>query len=103
MARSSLHAERLARLMPDGKAVWVPIDHGVSSWPVAGLSDLDSLVHDLKAGGADAIIAHKGVVSRYSDSAIPLLMHISASTVSSAIIIVSVGPANKSMPTIPNS
>ena len=81
MARSSLHAERLARLMPDGKAVWVPIDHGVSSWPVAGLSDIDSLVDEMKAGGADAIIAHKGVVSRYPDSSIPLLMHISASTI----------------------
>ncbi|HJN56080.1 MAG TPA: hypothetical protein QF646_06820, partial [Candidatus Poseidoniales archaeon] len=62
MARSSLHAERLARLMPDGKAVWIPIDHGVSSWPVAGLTDVEALINELGAGGADAIIAHKGVV-----------------------------------------
>lgn len=81
MARSSLHAERLARLMPDGKAVWIPIDHGVSSWPVAGLADVETLFNELKAGGADAFIAHKGVVSRYSDSSLPMLMHISASTI----------------------
>ena len=81
MARSSLHAERLARLMPDGKAVWIPIDHGVSSWPVAGLTDVEALINELGAGGADAIIAHKGVVSRYCDSTIPMLMHISASTI----------------------
>jgi DhnA family fructose-bisphosphate aldolase class Ia len=50
-------------LLPNGKGVWIPIDHGVSDYPVEGLEDLDKLIAEISH--ADAIVAQKGVVSRY--------------------------------------
>ena len=52
-------------ILPGGKGVWIPIDHGVSDYPVEGLEDLDSLIKTLAESGVDAIVAHKGVVSKY--------------------------------------
>ena len=75
-----MYAQRLQRLLPKGKAIWIPIDHGVSSWPVLGLGDIGELISDLKSGGVDAIIAHKGIVSAHNEE-VPMMMHISASTV----------------------
>ena len=37
MGSSDDRARRVSNLIPNGKALWVPIDHGVSSWPVQGL------------------------------------------------------------------
>ena len=51
-------------LLPNGKGVWIPIDHGVSDFPVEGLENLDELIPLI--AHADAIVAQKGVVSRYS-------------------------------------
>ena len=56
-------------LLPNGKGVWIPIDHGVSDYPVQGLEDLDDLIAEISH--ADAIVAQKGVVSRYSMDAKP--------------------------------
>ena len=56
-------------LLPNGKGVWIPIDHGVSDYPVEGVEDLDDLI--AKISHADAIVAQKGVVSRYSMDAKP--------------------------------
>lgn len=64
-------------LLPNGKGVWIPIDHGVSDYPVEGLEDLDSLIAEISH--ADAIVAQKGVVSRYSMDA-NLISHLSVST-----------------------
>ena len=36
--------DRLARILPGGKGVWVPMDHGISGYPEAGLESMDSLV-----------------------------------------------------------
>lgn len=70
---------RLSKLMPDGKAVWVPIDHPVSDYPVKGLKNIKAAVKHLSE--ADALVAHKGVVSKFADtSEAPFIMHISAST-----------------------
>ena len=65
-------------LLPGGKGLWIPIDHGVSDYPVAGLEDIDGLLQ--KISSADAIIAHKGLVSKYSSKYPNLIAHLSAST-----------------------
>ena len=75
-----MHEQRLEELLPGGKGLWIPVDHGVSGWPERGLEDMEGLLPSLAAAGADAIIAHKGVVSRFSDQ-VNMLMHISASTI----------------------
>ena len=74
----------LDALLPGGRGVWVPIDHGASDWPVPGLQDLDRLVSELASGGADAIVAQKGVISHLLRAASPpsigLVAHLSMST-----------------------
>lgn len=68
----------MGTLLPSGKGLWIPIDHGVSDYPVKGLTNLDEILEKLK--DADAIIAHKGVVSKYSRYYPNLIAHLSAST-----------------------
>ena len=98
MGSSDDRARRVSILMPNGKALWVPIDHGVSSWPVQGLQDTEALLLSLRKNGCDAVIAHKGVVSA-NDSSPPFLMHLSASTIhggkhsSDKVLVASVGEA----------
>lgn len=74
----------LDALLPGGRGVWVPIDHGASDWPVPGLDDLDRLVAELSEGGADAIVAQKGVITHLTRQgktpAIGLVAHLSVST-----------------------
>ncbi|MEC8311837.1 MAG: fructose-bisphosphate aldolase, partial [Candidatus Thermoplasmatota archaeon] len=74
----------LEALLPGGRGVWVPIDHGASDWPVPGLQDIDGLVAALSEGGADAIVAQKGLISHLlrTDNAptIGLVAHLSVST-----------------------
>ena len=65
-------------LLPGGKGVWIPIDHGVSDFPVNGLENLDDLLE--KISHADAVVAQKGVVSRYSSSSANMVAHLSVST-----------------------
>lgn len=60
-------AGRLERLLPSGRGVWIPMDHGISSYPESGLDDMDAVIDAIIAGGADAIVAQKGVVSHQSD------------------------------------
>ena len=65
-------------LLPGGKGVWIPIDHGVSDFPVEGLENLDELIEAISH--ADAIVAQKGVVSHYSSSKANFVAHLSVST-----------------------
>ena len=75
--------DRLARILPGGKGVWVPMDHGASSYPEAGLEDMDSVVETVISGGADAIVLHKGALSHHADLTGwgGFVCHVSASTV----------------------
>ena len=76
--------ELLSKILPNGRGVWVPIDHGVSDYPVEGLVDLESTIKSLISAGVDAIIAHKGLVGHYSklceNSNTSMVIHLSAST-----------------------
>jgi DhnA family fructose-bisphosphate aldolase class Ia len=76
--------ELLSKILPNGRGVWVPIDHGVSDFPVEGLVDIEETIKSLVSAGVDAIIAHKGVVNHYSklceNSNTSMIVHLSAST-----------------------
>jgi len=75
--------DRLARILPGGKGVWIPMDHGVGEYPEAGLERMDSTVDSVIEGGADAIVLHKGVLSQQADRTGwgGFVCHVSASTV----------------------
>jgi DhnA family fructose-bisphosphate aldolase class Ia len=77
-------AERLERLLPNGRGVWIPIDHGMSDYPTQGLEDTERLIRDLVSAGVNAIVAQKGVVTHYSHlcegTSTSMVIHFSAST-----------------------
>ncbi len=72
---------RLKRIMPGGKTLIVPMDHGVSS-PVRGIQRIDEILEKID-GIADAVVLHKGVVkhSKYVENMhSALIVHLSGST-----------------------
>ncbi len=76
--------EVMSEVLPGGRGVWVPIDHGVSDFPCRGLEDLETTILALIAGEADVIVAHKGVISKYGHlcegTKTNMIAHLSAST-----------------------
>ncbi len=65
------------------RTVIVPMDHGTTVGPIAGLTDMARTVNDIVDGGANAIVLHKGIVTsghRGSGKDIGLVIHLSAST-----------------------
>lgn len=76
---------RMERIMDrnSGKTVIVPMDHGVTLGPMAGLIDMRRTIDDIASGGANAIVIHKGLVKaghRGSGKDVGLIIHLSAST-----------------------
>ncbi len=76
---------RMERIMDrnTGKTILVPLDHGVSVGPIEGIIDIKEAVDLVAAGGANAIIEHKGLVGaghRRKGADIGLIIHLSAST-----------------------
>jgi predicted phospho-2-dehydro-3-deoxyheptonate aldolase len=76
---------RLERIMDrsSGRTVIVPMDHGVTMGPLAGLIDMRQTINAVAAGGANAIVIHKGLVEaghRKSGKDVGLIIHMSAST-----------------------
>lgn len=80
--RDEFHA-RLQHILPNGRGLWVPMDHGLSYYPEAGLDQMDEVIDAVIDGGADAVILQKGVlthqVSRTGWGG--FIAHLSASTV----------------------
>lgn len=76
--------QRLATLLPNGRGVWIPIDHGASDYPNPGLEDLEGLIQSLINAGVNAIVAQKGVVSKYAHlchgTSTGMVVHYSVST-----------------------
>jgi len=65
------------------KTVIIPMDHGVTIGPVAGLADMRSTVAKVVAGGANAILMHKGMVRaghRGGGRDVGLIIHLSGGT-----------------------
>jgi predicted phospho-2-dehydro-3-deoxyheptonate aldolase len=76
---------RLERIIDrnSGKTVIIPMDHGVTVGPMAGLIRIQETINAVAMGGANAIVIHKGLVEtghRRSGKDIGLIIHLSAST-----------------------
>jgi predicted phospho-2-dehydro-3-deoxyheptonate aldolase len=76
---------RLERIIDrnSGKTVIIPMDHGVTIGPVEGLADMRTTVSKIVAGGANAILMHKGIVHaghRGTGRDIGLIIHLSGGT-----------------------
>lgn len=82
MTGKSIRLERIINRCT-GKTVIVPMDHGVTVGPIEGLADMKQAIGNVVAGGANAIIVHKGIVKaghRQSGQDVGLIVHISGST-----------------------
>ncbi|SMQ16979.1 2-amino-4,5-dihydroxy-6-oxo-7-(phosphonooxy)heptanoate synthase [Streptomyces sp. Ag82_O1-12] len=79
----SLRLRRLYRHSTAGLMI-TPLDHSISDGPVAPKgTSLDHLAGQLAAGGADAVVVHKGSVRHISPerfAAMSLIIHLNAST-----------------------
>ena len=55
---------RMERILDrnSGKTVIVPMDHGVTLGPLAGLVDMRQTINAVATGGANAIVIHKGLL-----------------------------------------
>jgi class I fructose-bisphosphate aldolase len=65
------------------KTVIIPMDHGVTVGPIEGLADMRTAVSNVVAGGANAILMHKGIVRaghRGTGRDVGLIIHLSAGT-----------------------
>ena len=65
------------------KTVIIPMDHGVTVGPIEGLEDMRATVSKVVAGGANAILMHKGIVQaghRGTGKDVGLIIHLSAGT-----------------------
>jgi len=76
---------RLERIIDrnSSRTVIIPMDHGVTIGPVDGLADMRAAVSKVVAGGANAILMHKGIVRaghRGAGRDVGLIIHLSAST-----------------------
>jgi len=76
---------RLERIIDrnSGRTVIIPMDHGVTVGPIEGLADMRTTVAKVVAGGANAILMHKGMVSaghRGTGKDVGLIIHLSGGT-----------------------
>lgn len=72
---------RLRRIFgEDGRTVIVPMDHGVTLGPVAGIVNMQEIINKLIRGGVDGVILHKGIASHVDTGRAALVVHVSAST-----------------------
>ena len=55
---------RLDRISTGGRFLTVPMDHGITMGPVAGLVDIEDTVAAVTRGGADAVLTQKGLAER---------------------------------------
>lgn len=78
-------AIRLERIIDRNShnTVIVPMDHGVTVGPIAGLADMRTTISKIVSGGANAILMHKGMVGaghRGTGQDVGLIIHLSAGT-----------------------
>jgi len=67
-----------------GRSVVVPMDHGVTVGPIAGIENMREMVNAMAGGGANAVLGHMGLPlhghRRYGRD-VGLILHLSGSTV----------------------
>ncbi|GAF89979.1 unnamed protein product, partial [marine sediment metagenome] len=64
------------------RTVIIPMDHGVTVGPIEGLADMRTAISKVVAGGANAILMHKGIVHaghRGTGKDVGLIVHLSGS------------------------
>jgi predicted phospho-2-dehydro-3-deoxyheptonate aldolase len=76
---------RLGRILDrkTERAVIIPMDHGVSAGPIAGVAAIHRTIGLVADGGGTAVVVHKGVVQGLPAGPWPatgLIIHLSAST-----------------------
>ncbi len=70
------------------RTVIVPLDHGLTAGPMAGLDNMSATVSQIAEGGADCVVMHKGAVDKgfrpsgnhSKDRDIGLMLHLSGGT-----------------------
>ena len=71
---------RMDRILKDGKAVIIALDHGVSLGPIEGIENMDDAVRNVDKH-ATAVLLHKGMIKSLKRTpTCPLMLHVSAST-----------------------
>lgn len=72
---------RLKRIFRDDeRTVIVPMDHGVTVGPVAGLVNMQEIINKLLQGGVDAVVLHRGVAKHVDIGNAGLIVHLSGIT-----------------------
>ncbi|HDQ06967.1 MAG TPA: fructose-bisphosphate aldolase, partial [Candidatus Bathyarchaeota archaeon] len=72
---------RLKRIFrDDDRTVIVPMDHGVTIGPVAGLENMQDTVNKLLLGGADAVLVNRGIAKGVDAGNAGLIVHLCGST-----------------------
>jgi predicted phospho-2-dehydro-3-deoxyheptonate aldolase len=82
MQGKSIRMERIFN-RSTGKAVIIPMDHGVTVGPIKGIKSVKAIAEAIASGGADAAIVHKGAAifgHRGYGRDLGLIIHLSAST-----------------------
>lgn len=79
-------AIRLERIInrDSGRTVVVPMDHGVTVGPIAGITNMRDMVNAMAEGGANAVLGHMGLPlhgHRQHGKDVGLILHLSGSTV----------------------
>jgi fructose-bisphosphate aldolase, class I len=73
---------RMRRIGREGLYLSIPMDHGVSVGPIAGIEQPTTTIREVDQGGASMIVLHKGLVRSYAaaEARAGLMVHISSST-----------------------
>jgi fructose-bisphosphate aldolase/2-amino-3,7-dideoxy-D-threo-hept-6-ulosonate synthase len=53
---------RLSRILRDGKMLCIPMDHGISSGPIAGIDDIHRMIYICEDAGLTSVLVNKGIV-----------------------------------------
>src|SRR3989338_906393 len=75
---------RLKKLLPNGRATFLALDHGFSMGPIKGLEDLDSVLIKLRDSDINGLIINYGALKNLNieslgNCRIPIIVHISGS------------------------
>ncbi len=72
---------RLSRILRDGKMLCIPMDHGISSGPIAGIDDIHRVIYTCESAGLTSVLVNKGILkSMPRPSRVGVIVHLSAST-----------------------
>jgi fructose-bisphosphate aldolase/2-amino-3,7-dideoxy-D-threo-hept-6-ulosonate synthase len=67
-------------LQKDGRTVIVPMDHGVTIGPVAGIVNMQTITDQLVKGKVDAVLVHKGIARRIDVDGAGLIVMLSGAS-----------------------